>query len=65
MVRASVVVSTCGITSTNQAPVIQDLDEIFITLQNKDTGNFFENNAFNTNAMNLDARISPIIAKEL
>ena len=47
------------------SPTIQDLNETFITPKTKDVGNFLENNMFNTNFVDLDAGISPIMAREL
>ena len=44
---------------------MQDPNDTFATLKNQDTCNLLNNNAFNTNSEDLDAIISPIMAREL
>ena len=49
----------------NRASMINDLDEPFNTPTNLDSSNFLNNNTINTNSMNVDAGISPNMAREL
>ena len=49
----------------NIASTINDLNEPFNTPRNLDSSNFLNNNTINTNSMNVDAGISPNMAREL
>ena len=61
----SAVVLKWGVTPTNQALMIHDVDETFTTPHNKNVGNSLNNNTFNTNSLYLDAPISTIMAREI
>ena len=54
-----------GTTPSEQAHTTQDPNETFITPNNKDTGNFVDNNIFTTYSMDPDTSLSPIMAKKL
>ena len=49
----------------NQASMINDLNEPFNTPRTIDSSNFLNRNTINTNSINVDAGISPNMAREL
>ncbi|XP_023764672.1 uncharacterized protein LOC111913178 [Lactuca sativa] len=61
----AIAASPWGTTMNNRASMINDLDETFNTLTNLDSYKFLNNNTINTNSMNVNAGISPHVAKEL
>ena len=52
-------------TQKDQAHTTQDPYETFVTPNKKDPGNFINNNTSTTNSVDVDAGMSPIMAKEL
>ena len=64
-IAPATVASPWGTTMNNRASMINDLDEPFNTPRNLDSSNFLNNNTINTNSMNVDAGISPNMAREL
>ena len=57
--------SPWGTTMNNRASMINDLNEPFNTPRILDSSNFLNNNTINTKSTNVDAGISPNMAREL